>query len=240
MEMDDRKRAEWIDQYLMDQLSEAELRQFNHYLQTEHGFRQELEVQQALFLQARKVGREALRRQLKSLHQSLESPWPVKTYQAPPGESGGGHRAGPSWNAVLRFPRLALAATLVLVLLAAGLAYLRYTQPPDRLARPVPGTGNPGGKPQLAHIRLQVVTENQNLGFAGAGADTTVAVLLYRGETGSRSYRFDDTLRLYGPFEPARLRLQEEETSGRYTLREDSLYYPLQRYHARQALVPAR
>ena len=77
MEKHDRNRTEWIDQYLLHQLKEEELDLFHQYLQTDPQFRQEVEVQRALLLQARKVGREAQRRQLQEMHQRLALPWPV-------------------------------------------------------------------------------------------------------------------------------------------------------------------
>jgi hypothetical protein len=69
---------------------------------------------------------------------------------------------------------------------------------------------------------LDRIGKSQHLGFGGAnGKDTTVAILIYEASAGSRSYSFDDTLRLYGSFSPAQLTLQLDQQTGQYVLREN-------------------
>lgn len=238
--MDNQNRTEWIDQYLLGELKDNELIQFKQQMKTDANFRQEVEVQKALFLQARKVGRDAMREQLKDMHQRLELSWPVestlRTQQKPV------VLPVPNRKRFRNFQYYTIAASITLLLIASLIGYFLYTgSPPNTIAQRKNATGTKSVTPRLFYIRLEQSGATQNFGFGGtAGTDTTVAVLIYPAEKGGKSYQFDDTLRLYGSFVPARLSLRYDQNTGQYIIREDSVWYPLQRYRVQQALKPAR
>jgi hypothetical protein len=262
--MDRQNLMEWIDQYLLDELKDEELDRFRQRLQSDAGFRQQVEMQQVIFRQTQKAGRLALRQQLKEMHHRLALPWPVENpeenYQATtqPEEQTEQDKAGRfplyaimAYLALLqaqlrrrsfgRFSYYTIAASISLLLSASIIAYFLYRGAPTS---PVAQQSSPVSKeaitPQLATIRLESRGVPPDLGFGGAGAkDKTVAVLIYAVQQGGKSYRFDDTLRLYGAFVPARLALRFDPKTEGYTLREDSVFYPLQRFRPRQALQPA-
>lgn len=230
----------WIDQYLLDELQGEELSRFRQRLETDAGFRQEVERQRALFRQARQVGRQALRRQLQQMHQRLQVPWPVADTDADslPARPQPPLQLRPKRST--RVSRYTLAASIALLLVAGFCWYLLYWQAPSpdtalhrRPAQPI--------SPERVRIRLEGSDAPAGFGFGDAGGkDAAMYVLIYPAGQQTRAYRFDDTLRLYGAFVPSRLALRLDPNTGAYTLREDSLLYPLQRYRPRQALLPVR
>jgi hypothetical protein len=266
--MDRQHLTEWIDQYLLDELKEEELNQFRQRLQTDADFRQEVERQQAVFLQARKVGREALRGRLKEMHQRLALPWPVENVAADgpaapqPEQEAEQDRVARGalaamvaylalWQAQFRHRRVGrfswytITASISLLLSASIIAYFLYW---GNLTLPTARRSGPGSpleaSAQLAYIQLEsgdgLEEGSRGLGLGGpSDKDTAVAVLIYPAPKGPRTYRFDDTLRLYGAFVPARLALRFQQETARYSLREDSLLYLLERFQPRQALQPA-
>lgn len=242
--MDNQKRSEWIDQYLLGELKDGELDQFQQQLQTDANFKQEVEVQKTIFLQARKVGRDAMRQQLKELHQrpdlrlpgdnilrSKKKAMKLKTIVPP--------ALNPKRTRIYQY--YALAASIALLLVVSFLVYFLYpTAPANNMAQRNNATAKESIRPQLFIIRLEKSGDTRNFGFGGTDEkDTTVAVLIYPAEKGSKSYQFNDTLRLYGRFVPERFSLQYIQNTGQYMLREGSVLYPLQRYHPQQALKPA-
>lgn len=263
--MDRQTRMEWIDRYLLDELKDEELDQFRQRLQSDAGFRQQVELQQAIFRQTRKIGQEELRQQLKEMHHRLAPPWPVESpeasYQAapPPEEQAEGGRAGRyPWYAIMaylallqaqlrrrrvgRFSWYTITASFSLLLSASLIAFFLYRGTPTQQTAGGSGPGSTlEATPHLALVRLESGGGAPDLGFGGtAEKDTAIAVLLYPARGRARFYRFDDTLRLYGAFVPARLALRVDPQTGGYTLREDSLLFPLQRYRPRQVLAPPR
>jgi hypothetical protein len=262
--MDRQALMEWIDQYLLDELKDEELDRFRQRLQSDAGFRQQVEMQQAIIRQTRKVGRVALRQQLREMHQRLALPWPVENpeenYQAapPPEEQTERDRAGRSplyaimaYLALLqaqlrrrslgRFSYYTIAASISLLLSASLIAYFLYRgAPTSQIARQSSPVSKEAITAHLAILPLEQKDVAPGFGFGGAGeSDNTVAVLIYPVQQEGRSYRFDDTLRLYGAFVPARLALRFDPKAEGYALREDSVFYPLQRFRPRQALQPA-
>lgn len=241
--MDRQDLITWIDQYLLDELKDEELSRFRQRLQTDAVLRQELEFQQALLRQARQVGRQALRQQLKGMHHRLELPWPVAN-PAAEYPAGAQQHGRPQARLQLRPKKFAkfflysLAASLALVMTVSLTWFFvfRSAPGPELARRGDPAITDPL-RPERALVPLEGPEGTQNFGFGGArGKDTALAVLIYAGAPEVRYYRFDDTLRLYGAFAAGRLALRFDPKSAQYTLREDTAFYLLQRYQPRQPL----
>ncbi len=74
--------------------------------------------------------------------------------------------------------------------------------------------------------------------MGGVGADSTIAVKIYPPtEEYPFHYRFDDTLRLYGDFDPAGLTLRYDETREVYQVQDRNATYPVERYREISPLV---
>ena len=243
MNPDNQSRSEWIEQYLRRELEGDELDQFNERLRTDADFGREVAAQRAIFVHIRRVGRAALRRKLVAVRSQLDLPWPGENFQpdtrALPQETT--FPPVREQSGVRRY--YAVAAAIALLLLSSGRGYW-YRRTPAAPTTQRGAAQRSAAKdastsaPQATTIRLERTGGSRNFGFGGADSqDTTLAVLLYPVAL-TKAYQFDDTLRLYGNFNAAWLFLQYDSNTKRYTLREDSLSYPLQRYRPRQALTP--
>jgi hypothetical protein len=204
----------WIEQYLSGELQGAELDQFMHRLHTDVAFRQEVALQRSIIAQAREVGRQELQKQLKSLHRQMGFAQEKQK------------RLPVSWYAV--------AAAILLLLAASVVFYFSYQ--PSGESQPVAKINKPVLTKKSVVIRFGVTGLPPAIGFSGTQTDSTITILMYPAQ--SAAYRFDDTLRLYGSFEPSQLSLQYNQAEEQYTLFIDSLAYSLQRYRPRQTLQP--
>lgn len=232
--------TEWIDRYLQGDLEKKERERFAHRLQHDEEFRREVEMQQAIAREARKIGREAFREELKELGQRLDLPWPEPTTfssKAPTNLNGDGFKQKPFWFTI----RYQVAAAAVLLLLAtAALGYWYYARPSGSSTAREERVRQPQeNNPQLALIPWEIRGKEPDLGFSGSSQDSSIAVLIYPEVASGRTYQFDDTLRLHGHFTPSRLRLLYDREAEQYRLREGTTVYPLQRYHSRQPLQPS-
>jgi hypothetical protein len=210
--------TEWIEQYLLGELSGAELEQFEHRLRTEPAFEREVRLQRSIMMQAEQVGREDLRRQLKTMHRQFGFVRKDKKH--------------------LSFRFYAIAASITLLVVAGCIYYVFYLHRFADHRTPIASSAN-HSLPSPTFIRYQVTGGGPNMGFSGAQTDSTVAILIETGRPGPPFYQFDDTLHLFGPFAPNRLTLQYDPAKEQYTLLEGSLSYPLQRYRPMQVLKAA-
>jgi hypothetical protein len=242
--------TEWIEQYLNGELEGDALNQFNERLQADASFKREVEVQRAIVVQIRQSGRAALRSKLVEVIDQLDLPWPVESYEDnSPTESFPEEPSLPIREQANRWRYYAIAATVTLLLVGSGVGYWLYRSTPVAITKQQSAATDTRQQteskattplPQIASIRLERIGKGRTFGFGGAGSkDTTLSVLLYPAGSGVKAYQFGDTLRLYGNFNLVRLLVQYDQRTKHYTLLEDSIGYPLQRYRPRQALTLA-
>lgn len=209
--------TELIDQYLLDQLDAPARQVVENRIQTDARFAEEVAVQRAIVRQARWLGREGLRQQLKTIA--------AANAQTP--ESVGATPVIPLHSARSIWPYLAIAASLLLIM---GI-WFWDTQST--------GSGH-GGTSTESSVAVTIPLIQSGsvpaMGFATRSDTTEITVLVYPGPT-SGQYRFDDTLRLYGPFDPAKLSVTYLPDSAVYRLHVGSNVFPLERYKARQPLA---
>jgi hypothetical protein len=210
-----------IEQYWLGRLQGEELQNFTFRMQADAAFYQEVMLQQSIMAQAREVGREDMRRELKQMHQRLGlEELPAKELP----------------TRQLHFPYLAVAASLLILFISAAILYFSYFKPSDTgpvttVVQPLPA--------QQVKIRFQVIGGAPDMGFSGVNKDSLTTVLMYPAVSSLPAYQFDDTLHLFGDFSTQQLRLQYNQEKEQYILFADSLAYPLQRYQPRQILQAA-
>jgi hypothetical protein len=208
-----------IEQYWMGQLQGEELQQFTLRLQTDAAFNREVMLQKSIMEQVKEVGRDDMRRELKQLHRQLGLQ-----------EISG---LGETSRKERHFPFMAIAASVIIVLMATAVLYFSYFRSSDtttaQVVQPLPA--------QQVKIRYKVTGGAPDMGFSGLEKDSLTTILLYPAIPGSPAYQFDDTLRLFGDFSTQKLSLQYDQSREQYTLFAGSIAYPLQQYQPRQPLA---
>ncbi|QHT70239.1 hypothetical protein GXP67_28120 [Rhodocytophaga rosea] len=212
-----------IEQYWLGRLQGEDLQNFTIRMKADIAFYQEVMLQKTIMEQATEVGREDMRRELKQMHQRL-------------GLSGIQAKEAPTRQ--IHFPYLAVAASILILLLSTAVLYFSYfkqsgTGPSTAVVQPVQPL-----PAQQVKIRFQVIGGAPDMGFSGIDKDSLTTILLYPAVSSSPAYQFDDTLHLFGEFSTQQLRLQYNPEKEQYILFSDSMAYPLQRYQPRQTLQP--
>lgn len=226
--MSEQNHTEEIERYLLRQMDDAERIAFDERLKTDAALRQEFDLQQSLTQQIRQAGRNDLRSRLKSIHRAMDEEEQVAREDSTKNEdqtdtSGGGvvipvHRQGAFW-------KYAMAASVVL---AVGLGLYLFMHSDQTVAN----------TPQLAFIQYAPTGADRQFGVASSEADSTYPVLIYKAvEPFSRAYRFDDSLRLYGPFDVSQLRLIYKPAQSIFSLEVGEETYELQRFQPVQPLT---
>jgi hypothetical protein len=210
-----------IEQYWLGRLQGEELQHFTFRLQADAAFYREVMLQKTIMEQAKEVGREDMRLELKRMHQQL----------------GLGEEKVRQLNSrPTHFPYMAIAASIIIVLISTAVLYFSYFKQTDTgnitgVVQPLPA--------QQVKIRFQLIGGAPDMGFSGVAKDSLTTILLYPAVSSSPAYQFDDTLHLFGDFSYQTLTLQYNQEKEQYILFSDSLAYPLQRFQPRQALQAA-
>jgi anti-sigma factor RsiW len=209
--------TEEIEKYLLNELSEKELEEFNIKLQADAALQQEVALQRRV-IQSIEIAE--FKNLMEQFHQGIQA----EEKQAP----GSAVQSTATGAPVVQLNRntwmyYAIAAS-VLLLLVAGLVFYRNTVSQTL---------------EVADIKYIVKAGEQALGVAGTQSVSTITVKIYPPEANrSFHYRFDDTLRLYGKFRSQDLILLYNEPREEYRLQDQQHVYVLERYQETAPLMP--
>lgn len=213
------RKQQLLRQYVEHTLRGDDLAEFKRLAQTDLEFRREAELERRISQAIQQGQRERLRQTLDRFHAEM----PAEEPQSGRVISFFGRPVPMQWAA---------AAAVVLVL-GLGMLIQQLNKPSDTQLAQQPKDTLPKVVGQRVLIEQQETTPTYGLAGADSVQTSTTPVVLYTSPTDRPQYSFaDDTLRLYGTFQPKALTLlihRPDNARETYQLRANGVLYTLDR-----------